>query len=147
MRTRLRIASGRRLAEGGGYQALACVVVSRLAQQHADLHRALTEHSLVEQRAAVERLVSAAVRANGLSFGDASAAGAVKRFDDQAWDVQQQVERGEAAQEEYEAAFRRARAASAAWTLADPTADLADAAYEAVHALLPDVDLHSLIGG
>ncbi|MGZ4657368.1 MAG: hypothetical protein ACXVGE_10410 [Blastococcus sp.] len=121
--------------------------MSRLAQQHADLYRALTERSLVEQRAAVERLVSAAVRANGLSFGDARAAGAVERFDDQAWDVQAQVERGDAAHGEYEAAFRRARAARAAQTLADPTADLADPAYEAVHALPPDVDLLALIGG
>ena len=120
--------------------------MSRLAQQHADLHRALTAGSEAEQRAAVERLVAAAVEATGLSPADARA-GVVQRLDEDAWDLQEQVERGNVRQDEYEAAFRRARAASAAQTLADPRADLADAAYEAIHALQPHVDAVSIIGG
>lgn len=121
--------------------------MGRLAQQHADLHRVLTAGSEAEQRAAVERLVAAAVEATGLSPADARAAEAVQRLDEQAWDLQERMQRGNVRQVEYEAAFRRARAASAAQTLADPRADLADAAYEAVHALPPDADALTIITG
>lgn len=89
-------------------------------------------------------MVTAAVDANGLS-GDVSAADAVASLDEQAWYLQEQVERGDAPPEQYEAAFRRARAASAAQTLSDPEADVADAAYEAVHALPPGVDALTVI--
>lgn len=127
--------------------ALPSFAVSRLAQQQPRLYRALTERTDIEQRAAVERLVGVAVRANGLSTDGVGGAGAVEHLDEQAWALQEQVERGAATQDDYEGAFRRARAASAAQTLADPAADLADAAYEAVHALPPDVDALFLIGG
>jgi hypothetical protein len=119
--------------------------VSRLAQQHPDLYLALTARPQVEQRAAVGRLVAAAVSANGLSADDASGAGVAERLDDQAWDMQEQMERGNATRADYEVAFRRARAASAAHALAGLEADLADAAYEAVHALPADHDALSLI--
>ena len=127
--------------------ALRSLAVSRLAQQHADLHRVLTAGSEAEQRAAVERLVAAAVEATGLSRADVREAGAAQRLDERAWDMQEQVKCGNVRQDEYEAAFRRARAASAVQTLADPRADLADAAYEAVHALPPHIDGVSIIGG
>jgi len=94
--------------------------VSRLSQQYVDLHRALSARSAVDQQAAVERLIAAALDANGLTAADVSAAGEVERLDEQAWLVQEQVERGSATQEQYEAAFRRARAASAVQSLAGP---------------------------
>ena len=114
--------------------------MSRLAQQYADLHRSLAAQTAVEKRAAVERLVAVALDANDGTAAVASAPGGVERLDEQAWDVQEQVERGTATQEQYEDAFRRARAASAARLLAEPDCDLDEVAYEAVHGLPAGVD-------
>lgn len=88
----------------------------------------------------------AALDANGLTEADARAPGEGERLDERAWLVQEQVERGSATQEQYAAAFRRARAASAVQALAGPQAALEDAAYEAVHALPEDVDALPIIG-
>lgn len=121
--------------------------VSRLSQQYVDLHRALSARSAVDQQEAVERLIAAALDANGLTAADVSAPGEVERLDEQAWLVQEQVKRGSATQEQYEAAFRRARAASAVQSLAGPQVALEDAAYEAVHALPADVDALPIISG
>ncbi len=121
--------------------------VSRLSQQYADLHRVLSARSAVEQQAAVERLVATALDANSLTAADVSAPGEFERLDERAWLVQEQVKRGSATQEQYEAAFRRARAASAVQSLARPQAALEDAAYEAVHALPADVDARPIISG
>lgn len=121
--------------------------MSRLAQQYGDLHRTLAARSSLEKRAAVERLVAVALHANGVTAAVASAPGAVERLDEQAWDVQEEVERGAATQEQYETAFRRARAASAARLLAEPDCDLEEVAYEAVHGLPADVEALPIVSG
>ncbi len=95
--------------------------MSRLAQQHRDLHHALTSQSADEQRSSVERIV-------------------VKRLGNHAWTLQEQVELGNPTQEQYEEAFRRARAASAARLMIDPNSSAEDAVYEALHALPSDID-------
>ena len=117
---------------------------SRLKRQHAQLHQALTARTDTDQRTAVLRLVRVALDENGLSSAEASKTELVERLDEQAWDLKDQVERGEAAQDEYLSAFRRARAASAWQALMHPMA-LDDAAYEAVHALPPGLDALSII--
>jgi hypothetical protein len=68
-------------------------------------------------------------------YGDAEDRAAVKaladRLDELAWDLQDQVDAGEAEQEDYLAAFRKARAATALWFALDP--DPRTAAIEAVY--------------
>ncbi len=122
--------------------------MSRLAQQYGNLHRALAaQDDAVEQRAAVERLVAVALDANGMTAAVAIAPGEVEHLDEQAWDMQEEVERGNATQDQYETSFRRARAASAVQLLAKPDCELEDVAYEAVHGLPAHVDALSIITG
>jgi hypothetical protein len=121
--------------------------VSRLGQHYADVHRALAALSALEKQAAVERLVAVSLDANGVSAAIASAPGEVERLDEQAWHVREQAERGTARQEQYEAAFRRARAASAAGLLAAARCDLDEVAYEALHGLPADVEGVPIISG
>jgi hypothetical protein len=103
--------------------------VSRLAQQYAALYDALEAKRRTDRRAAVQRLVVAAVDANGFVASEATEVGLAERLDEQAWQVQEQIQQGKATQEEYEVAFRRARAASAVQMLADSEAAWDDVAY------------------
>lgn len=121
--------------------------MSRLAQQYGDLRSALDAQRPSDRGAAVERLVAAALDAAGLDASEATAVGLVEHLDEQAWTVRERVEQGKATQEEYEAAFRRARAASAVQMLADSDAVWDDVAYEAIHALPTNVEVGSMIAG
>jgi hypothetical protein len=68
-------------------------------------------------------------------FGGTEDRAAVKaladRLDELAWDLQEQVDAGEAEQDDYLAAFRKARAATALWFALDP--DARSAAIEGVY--------------
>ena len=60
-----------------------------------------------------------------------------EELDNAAWTVQDRVQRGTAAEEEYFTAFRRARAASACWHAVDrqPLRAALESAYEAHYAI------------
>jgi hypothetical protein len=81
----------------------------------------------------------AALRAG--SFGDTDARASAKALTDEldevAWDIRDRVEAGDAEQEEYLAAFRRARAAMSLWFAldADPIVAALELVYEARAAL------------
>ena len=121
--------------------------MSRLAQQYGDLHRILTGQNAVERRATAERLVAAALSANALTWATASAQGEDERRDDHAWGLQAQVEAGSATRAEYERAFRRARAVTAARLLSEGAGGVEDAVYEAVHALPSNADVLAIMRG
>jgi hypothetical protein len=74
-------------------------------------------------------------------FGDSSERtelrALVEELDMAAWELQRDVGAGDAEDEEYAAAFRRARAVNALWCAldADPATAARDAVYEASHAV------------
>jgi len=106
-------------------------------------------HSLseVESRAAAVTAARFAVAQVGLeedsvhrffdSLGDVSENGRhdlkalVERLDEQAWDVQDQIDEGKSEQSEYLAAFALARAAASCWSASDP--DPRQAATNAIY--------------
>lgn len=77
----------------------------------------------------------AALRAG--RYGESDERSATKaladELDEAAWDIQERVDAGEAEQEDYLSAFRRARAATALWFALDddPRTAAMEAAYEA----------------
>lgn len=77
----------------------------------------------------------AALRAG--RYGESDERSATKaladELDEAAWDIQERVDAGEAEQEDYLSAFRRARAATALWFALDddPLTAAMEAAYEA----------------
>lgn len=77
----------------------------------------------------------AALRAG--RYGESDERSATKaladELDEAAWDIQERVDAGEAEQEDYLSAFRRARAATALWFALDddPQTAAMEAAYEA----------------
>ena len=73
--------------------------------------------------------------------GDAGARAAVERLtselDELAWNIQEQLDEGVASEDEYAAAFERARAAMAVWFALDPRPRVAaeETIYEAIAAI------------
>jgi hypothetical protein len=138
----------------------------RLSTIAADLTTKLTDMSAPDLRRMTAELVEAAVTRTGLGDQSLEAAVAAMRdgrygdsanrerlkaleteLDERAWDLQDQADRGEVDQEEYLAAFRRARAASAAWFALDDDALQAalEAAYE-VRAATDDDEVRRIVG-
>jgi hypothetical protein len=124
----------------------------RLSTIAPDLVEQLEREPEPRLRALTEGVVDAALRATDVQdeaveralealragrYGDSAERDAAKRLADEldevAWDLQERVDAGEADQEDYLAAFRRARAVAALWFALDedpPTAAM-EAAYEA----------------
>ena len=78
--------------------------------------------------------------ATGVSIADRSALGvarAAQALDESAWAIQEQVDRGLDRSEEYERAFRKARAANALlYAIGNiDTESVLNVAYEALHAV------------
>lgn len=124
----------------------------RLSTIAPDLTTKLADMSEADLRGMTVELVDAALRSTELDaqpiddalgalregrYGDSAEREGLKaleaELDEQAWDLQDHADRGEADQEEYFAAFKRARAVSAAWFALDGDALQAalEAAYEA----------------
>lgn len=84
-----------------------------------------------------ERIDQALAALRAGEYGDAVKRKAVKaladELDEAAWDIQEQVDTGDAYQHEYLAAFRRARAVTSLWFALDddPMVAAMEAAYEA----------------
>ncbi|UOZ07870.1 hypothetical protein [Amycolatopsis sp. WQ 127309] len=99
------------------------VEVCRLAVDRADL---------------TDPLIDVALAAKGSSTPAArrEIQALTERLDEQAWDIQDQVDAGAAAAEDYDRAFRRARAAAAVGFAAGESLESAyDALYEAYYAI------------
>ena len=110
-----------------------------LRREHPSRAAFLDSSSAAEAAEAVERAVNLALTETGLD-NLARDPEAVRRIvedlDNQAWELQDEVDRGARPLADYEAAFRRARAANA---LLDALEDRPDAAlYEALHGLAGD---------
>ena len=88
------------------------------------------------------RLVAAALNASELPPASAHE---VERLDERAWALQEQTDSGKATQEQYRAAFRRARAAASARCLSDPELPWEEAVYEALHGLPEGFDWRPLV--
>ena len=91
-------------------------------------------------------LADAAVSATGVLVENRSVDGvaaAVGVLDKQAWDLQEAVERGDRRPDEYEDAFRRARAANALLFAFDTPSlvTTVETAYEAFHAVQDEASL------
>ena len=117
--------------------------MDRLAQRwptFAARLAALPDH---EQRSAAQRAAAAALVATGQltqRLDDRPLLEAeVERLDDVAWQVQEQVDDGQASDEAYEEAFGRARAVNAA-LVAHHGGAPGEALYEALHALPETTD-------
>ena len=102
---------------------LAAERVAGAALQEADVRDETVDRALTALRAG--------------RYGESEERSAVKAFadrlDELAWDIQEQVDTGEAEQEDYLTAFRKARAATALWFALDedPRTAAIEAAYEA----------------
>lgn len=118
--------------------------MSRLDQQWPEVGRLLATQSAASRRSLALRAATAARTRWTLKDpqDDEVLAAEVKRLDELAWQVQEDAEGGRATNEQYELAFRRARAMHATLFARQGHAD--DAIYEALHALHESFDLTAL---
>ena len=118
--------------------------ISRLRSQHPELAGALAtvpEHRLGR---VLQRLCDESLAATGLAIGDDersldSLKMLVDRLDEEAFDINDEVDEGRRSRDEYERAFVRARAANALLYLVSGEGE--EAVYEALAALDADEGL------
>jgi hypothetical protein len=130
-------------------------VPSRLAQVRPGLADTIARSAPEKRRRAAREAAWLAFRESGLSdplveaalWGETRDRGRlealVTRLDEEAWDLQRAAEGSAASEREYEAAFRRARAANAALYLVDDAAE--DVLYEAFAAVSDERDLEEAV--
>jgi hypothetical protein len=119
--------------------------VSRLAQQWPDASHLIATLPIEQQARLARNAASAGLAAVQLTDpGDREALTLeVQRLDEIAWELQQLSEFQKGSGDQYDEAFRRARAMNA--TLFARYGDPEEAIYEALHALPDGFDLTSLL--
>jgi hypothetical protein len=110
----------------------------------------VAEAAIASTRISDERAQSALTALRSGSFGDTEARASIKSLADEldeiAWDIQDRVEAGDADEDDYLAAFRRARAAMSLWFALDSDQMVAalESVYEARTAL-DDASVRDLV--